>query len=127
MGNQSMSPLGPTGTVLNIQHSCTHGGPGMRTTVFLKGCSFRCKWCSNPESIRPKPELAYNLNRCIGDKECGLRIAGCPESAIFTIDSDVKVRTNWDLCTNCGKCVPVCPPKALYLFGRGLEGPECGT
>ena len=50
----------PTGRVLNIQHFCTHDGPGIRTTVFLKGCPLRCKWCSNPESIHPKPELAYN-------------------------------------------------------------------
>ncbi len=48
-----------TGLVLNIQHFCTHDGPGIRTNVFLKGCSLRCKWCSNPESIHPKPELAY--------------------------------------------------------------------
>ena len=86
-----------TGTVLNIQHFSIHDGPGMRTTVFLKGCSFRCKWCSNPESIHPKPELAYKLNACIGTKECGFCLKECPESAIFTVDSDVKVRINWDL------------------------------
>ena len=60
-----------TGVVLNIQHFSTHDGPGIRTNVFLKGCSLRCKWCSNPESIHPKPELGYNANRCIGKHECG--------------------------------------------------------
>ena len=68
-----------TGLVLNIQHFCTHDGPGIRTTVFLKHCSLRCKWCSNPESIHPKPELAYNPSKCIGKKECGLclkRVSG---------------------------------------------------
>jgi pyruvate formate lyase activating enzyme len=109
-----------TGTVLNIQHFSIHDGPGMRTTVFLKGCSFRCKWCSNPESIHPKPELAYKMSACIGTKECGFCLKECPESAIFTVDSDLKVRINWDLCTNCSKCVPVCPPKALYLFGEAM-------
>ena len=108
------------GIILNIQHFSTHDGPGMRTTVFLKGCTLRCKWCSNPESIQPKPELAYNLNKCIGKDQCGFCLKECPESAIFNVDSDTKVRINWDLCTNCGKCVPVCPPQALYLFGQEM-------
>src|SRR5512142_115713 len=112
------------GTVLNIQHFCTHDGPGIRTTVFLKGCSLRCKWCSNPESIHPRPELAYNPSKCIGKTECGLCLKECPESAIFAVDSDVRVRINWDLCTNCGKCVPVCPSIALYQFGREMTVTE---
>ncbi len=106
-----------TGRVLNIQHFCTHDGPGIRTNVFLKGCSLRCKWCCNPESIHPKPELAYDLKSCIGEKECGLCLKECPESAIYIVDSDGKVRINWDLCTNCAKCGPVCPSEALYDFG----------
>lgn len=110
-----------TGRVLNIQHFCTHDGPGIRTTVFLKGCSLRCKWCSNPESIHPKPELAYNPGKCIGEAECGLCLPKCPESAIYVVGEgarpDDKVRINWDLCTNCGLCVPECPTNALYLFG----------
>ena len=111
-----------TGLVLNIQHFCTHDGPGIRTTVFLKGCSLRCKWCSNPESIHSKPELAYNAGKCIGEKQCGFCLKNvCPESAIYVVGSgeraDDKVRINWDLCANCGKCVPVCPSQALYMFG----------
>jgi len=124
MTNSSVAAAAPTGIVLNIQHFCTHDGPGIRTTVFLKGCSLRCKWCSNPESIHPKPELAYNLGRCIGTEECGLCLKECPESAIFTLDSDAKVRINWDLCTNCGKCVPACPPQALYIFGKQMTVDE---
>ena len=57
MKNQTINPSDITGTVLNIQRYCSHDGPGIRTTVFLKGCSLRCKWCGNPESIRIKPEL----------------------------------------------------------------------
>jgi pyruvate formate lyase activating enzyme len=114
----------PTGMVLNIQHFCTHDGPGIRTNVFLKFCSLRCQWCSNPESIHPKPELAYNPGKCIGTKECGLCLKECPESAIFTVDSDLAVRINWDLCTNCGKCVPACPPQALSLFGHEMTVDE---
>lgn len=124
MNSSPLTTSVPKGVVLNIQHFSTHDGPGMRTTVFLKGCTLRCKWCSNPESINPKPELAYNLNRCIGKDQCGFCLKECPESAIFNVDSDTKVRTNWDLCTNCGKCVPVCPPQALYLFGREMTVDE---
>ncbi|HVO64634.1 MAG TPA: glycyl-radical enzyme activating protein [Terriglobales bacterium] len=113
-----------SGIVLNIQHFCTNDGPGIRTNVFLKGCSLRCKWCSNPESIHPKPELAYDLNKCIGEKECGLCLKECPESALFVLEPDAKVRVNWDLCTNCAKCVPVCPPNALYLFGKEMSVEE---
>src|SRR5512138_3798952 len=95
-----------TGLVLNIQYFCTHDGPGIRATVFLKFCSLRCKWCSNPESIHSKPELTYNLNKCISEKECRLCLKECPESAIYVVGFgdrvDDKVRINWELCANCG-------------------------
>jgi pyruvate formate lyase activating enzyme len=114
-----------TGLVLNIQHFSTHDGPGIRTNVFLKGCSLRCKWCSNPESIKIKPELAYNQSRCLGEKECGYCLKDvCPESAIYVPasgeNSDDKIRVNWDLCTNCGKCIAVCPSQSLYMFGQEM-------
>lgn len=119
-----MNSQTPKGVVLNIQHFCTNDGTGIRTTVFLKGCSLRCKWCCNPESIHPKPELAYDLKKCIGEKECGLCLKECPEMAISVMPSDAKMRIDWDLCTNCGKCVPVCPPNALYLFGKEMTVDE---
>ncbi len=118
--SQSVDAQHPTGTVLNIQHFCTHDGPGIRTTVFLKACSLRCKWCCNPESIHPKPELSYNPGKCIGEKECGFCLKECPETALYTVDSDGKVRVNWDLCTNCEKCVGPCPTQALNLFGKTM-------
>lgn len=125
MENKPVNTKALAGLVLNIQHFCTHDGPGIRTNVFLKGCSLRCKWCSNPESIRQKPELAYNPGKCIGEKQCGFCLKNvCPESAIYVAGSGDpagdKVRINWDLCTNCGKCVPVCPTNALYLFGQEM-------
>ena len=124
MENQPVNPKAPTGLVLNIQHFCTHDGPGIRTNVFLKGCSLRCKWCSNPESIHPKPELAYNPGKCIGEKQCGFCLKNvCPESAIYVVGSgdraDDKVRINWDLCTNCGKCVSVCPSQCALPVWTG--------
>lgn len=119
----------PTGLVLNIQHFCTHDGPGIRTNVFLKGCSLRCKWCSNPESIDLKPELGYKPGQCIGEKQCGFCLKEvCPESAIYVVGSgaraDDKVHINWDLCTNCGKCVEVCPTDALHLFGQEMTAEQ---
>lgn len=125
MTNPATDRKAPTGLVLNIQHFCTHDGPGIRTNVFLKGCSLRCKWCSNPESIDLKPELAYKETQCLGEKQCGFCLKGlCPESAIYVVGegdrADDKVRINWDLCTNCGKCVPVCPSNALYMFGQEM-------
>ena len=71
MSNHSTNPSVLTGTVLNIQRYCSHDGPGIRTNVFLKGCSLRCKWCGNPESIRLKPELSYDPKKCKG-RECSL-------------------------------------------------------
>ena len=121
-----MSTATLTGRVLNIQHFCTHDGPGIRTTVFVKGCPLRCKWCSNPESIHPKPELAYNPTKCIGEKQCGYCIKACPESAIFVVGDGAsdKVHINWDQCTNCGRCMPICPTEALYEFGREMTVDE---
>jgi pyruvate formate lyase activating enzyme len=114
----------PAGRVLNIQHFSTHDGPGIRTTVFLKGCSLRCSWCSNPESIHPKPELGYNPGKCIGETECGLCLKECPESALFVVPPGGKVGVHWDLCTNCARCIPVCPPEALFEFGRTMTADE---
>jgi pyruvate formate lyase activating enzyme len=123
MKNESMNTKGPTGLVLNIQHFCTHDGPGIRTNVFLKQCSLRCKWCSNPESIHPKPELAYNPSKCIGKKECGLCLKPpFPEGAMYVIDgADDKVHVNWDLAGDCDQeTVSYCPTMALTMFGQEM-------
>ncbi len=116
-------PAAPKGIVLNIQHFCTHDGPGIRTTVFLKFCSLRCKWCSNPESIHPKPELAYNPAKCIGRKACGLCLKPpCPQGAFYGIDGpDDRILVNWELAADCSvESVSVCPTGALHLFGEEM-------
>jgi pyruvate formate lyase activating enzyme len=125
--NPHMHTKALTGAVLNIQHFCTHDGPGIRTTVFLKGCSLRCKWCSNPESIHPKPELAYNPSKCIGKQECGLCLKPpFPEGAMYVIDgADDKVHVNWDLAGECDQeTVSLCPTRALHLFGQEMTVDE---
>jgi pyruvate formate lyase activating enzyme len=123
VSTQTNNPSAPTGRVLNIQRYCSHDGPGIRTTVFLKGCSLRCKWCGNPESINQKPELGYDPKLCTGKKECGACLKPpCPEGAFYVVDGpDDKIHVNWDLASSCGEeCVSVCPTKALYLFGETM-------
>jgi len=123
MSKQSNSSSTLTGRVLNIQRYCSHDGPGIRTTVFLKGCSLRCKWCSNPESIRPKPELGYDPKQCTGKKECGLCLESpFPEGAFYVVEgADDRIKVNWDLASDCDEAtVALCPTKALYMFGQEM-------
>ena len=117
-----------TGTVLNIQRYCSHDGPGIRTTVFLKGCSLRCKWCSNPESIKRKPELSFGPETCIGAKECGACLKPpFPEGAFYVVDGgpDDRVRVNWDLATEIDQAMAdLCPTDAIEMFGKIMTAEE---
>ena len=100
------------GTVTNIQRFSIHDGPGIRTTVFLKGCNLRCFWCHNPETWRPKPELQIFPDKCIG---CGACIDACPEGAHAMVDGQKTF--NRDLCVACGKCAETCYAEALVFTG----------
>jgi pyruvate formate lyase activating enzyme len=126
MSTSATNSTDPTGIVLNIQRYCSHDGPGIRTTVFLKGCSLRCKWCSNPESIRPKPELAYDPKKCKG-RECSLCLkAPFPEGAFyFTEGEDGPVKVNWDLASGCDEAAcSICPTGALEMYGKRMTVDE---
>jgi pyruvate formate lyase activating enzyme len=123
MTNQTINPLEMTGTVLNIQRYCSHDGPGIRTNVFLKGCSLRCKWCGNPESIQMKPELSYDPKKCKG-KKCGICLkAPFPEAAFYFVDGDdEKVVVNWQLAKDCDQeMASLCPTGALEMFGKTMS------
>lgn len=90
--------------IFNIQRFSTHDGPGIRTTVFFKGCPLACAWCHNPESQAFEPELMVDEERCTG---CGACIATCPAGAIAHDDTG-RVTTDRTRCTACGACVDAC-------------------
>jgi pyruvate formate lyase activating enzyme len=102
--------------VLNIQRMSTEDGPGLRTTVFLKGCSLRCTWCHNPESMDPKPQLVWYRVRCIGAGEC---VTACREDALARSDGGVVI--DRARCTACGDCAARCPSGALETLGTRWE------
>ncbi len=104
------------GWVFDIQHYSIHDGPGIRTTVFLKGCPLRCGWCQNPESQDLKPELYSIADKCSG---CGVCVALCPERAI-RIDAGIA-ETDRSRCTACGACVPACPQGARKIAGEFMS------
>jgi len=107
------------GLVFNIQGFSLHDGPGIRTTVFLKGCPLNCKWCSNPESIRPVPEIMSYSLRCVG---CGRCVEICPEHAI-TIAHGKSV-IDWEKCDRCLKCATVCLTGGITLVGKRMSVEE---
>ena len=107
------------GQILNIQHFCVDDGPGIRTTVFFKGCPLRCAWCHNPETYERGVEIMYRPDRCRGCLAC---VAVCPTGAhraqdgVHTLD-----RTD---CIRCGACATVCTPNALERAGNEMSAEE---
>jgi pyruvate formate lyase activating enzyme len=106
------------GRIFNIQYFCVHDGPGIRTTVFLKGCPLRCLWCHNPEGIHYRKYLSFSDRKCIN---CGACVKACPEVHKMVDGKHVIDRT---LCDNKGNCVIACPTKALDTVGRDVTVQE---
>lgn len=99
--------------VLNIQRLSTEDGPGLRTTVFFKGCSLDCSWCQNPESIDMRQEIEWLEARCIG---CEICIDGCPNQAVESHSDGIHI--NREKCISCYNCATNCPTLALELKGE---------
>jgi len=104
------------GIVFDIKRYSIHDGPGIRDTVFLKGCPLRCWWCHNPESQAFEPVVLYKPDRCIG---CGACENACPNNAIRLTQRGFVADP--DLCANCGVCVDVCPAEARELVGKEVS------
>lgn len=107
------------GLIFNIQRFSIHDGPGIRTTVFFKGCSLRCFWCHNPESIDPDPQIQVFPQKCIG---CGKCFEVCPANAHQMKDGQrVFLR---ELCKGCGMCAETCYAEALVMTGKWMTVQE---
>jgi len=107
------------GVVFNIQRFSIHDGPGIRTTVFLKGCSLRCGWCSNPESVRLSPEIITRDIKCI---RCGKCVEACSQQAITVVENTRIIQ--WEKCNYCMKCAEVCPSGAIERAGEYMTVAE---
>ena len=117
-----------TGMVYDIQGFSVQDGPGIRTTIFLKGCPLRCPWCHSPESQAFYPQLSWISMRCLGTERCEQRcIKACPKQAIrqegtrtdsLTGNQLQMIHVDRQLCDNCGVCASACHPHALYLCGE---------
>lgn len=105
------------GYIFEIKHFAVHDGPGIRTTVFFKGCPLRCVWCHNPESISRKQQIAYIEHKC---RNCGSCAVVCPNGAQF-MDSSRSHRFERGKCMSCGQCTEICSQKGLILYGREVS------
>jgi pyruvate formate lyase activating enzyme len=125
------------GRIFDIERYATHDGPGIRTTLFLKGCFLSCQWCHNPESISGQPELMFDESKCLLCLGC---FAACQQGALYWVDQageriphdriphfrahreELGGRVyNADACLLCGSCVDACYPKALVMAGRMIS------
>jgi glycyl-radical enzyme activating protein len=107
------------GIIYDIQRFSLHDGPGIRTTVFLKGCPLRCAWCCNPESTHPEPQLSYDETKCL---QCGKCAEVCPKDALRLVSGRLKV--DHELCDACEKCLIVCPSGAMKILGSSMDSEE---
>jgi pyruvate formate lyase activating enzyme len=104
------------GLVFNVQRCSIHDGPGIRTTVFLKGCPLRCRWCCNPEALHPYPEIITRDVKCIRSGHCA---DVCRQHAIV-LDGGVR-RIDWARCDQCTECAAVCRAHAIEVTGNYMS------
>lgn len=102
--------------LMDVKRFAVHDGPGIRTTLFLKGCPLKCIWCHNPEGIQAKPQMAYYRHKCIGCGEC---VRVCLAGA-QTVTAEEGHRFDRENCIACGACVNVCLGEAMLRYGRTI-------
>lgn len=111
----------PEAVIFDIKHYAIHDGPGIRTTVFFKGCPLKCGWCHNPEGINPVPEIFLHSSRC--DEGCHSCLEDCPQGAL-TKPSHSQISIDRTKCNLCGLCESVCSFSALELVGKKMTVSE---
>jgi pyruvate formate lyase activating enzyme len=99
--------------IFDIRRYSINDGPGIRITIFMKGCPLKCAWCHNPESQSPEVQKLYTASKCIGAQDC---IEVCPEDALTLTPEGIV--TDGEKCTLCGKCAEACPSKAIEMSGK---------
>jgi pyruvate formate lyase activating enzyme len=113
---------GTKGTIFKIKRFSVHDGPGIRTSVFLKGCPLNCVWCHSPEGIGPDISIWFNQNACI---RCGRCVKACPEEALrMNNGSYPYIEIDRSKCRVTGNCVRVCPAKAMQFTGMVVSPEE---
>lgn len=114
-----LSQMVESGIVTNIQRCSTEDGPGIRTTVFLKGCPLSCIWCHNIETIKPEPQIVWYSTKCIGDQAC---VEACPEGVLELKPEGMQIAR--EKCVACGDCEAVCPADAIKIMGSTWKSNE---
>ncbi len=110
-----------SGMLFDIKHYAVHDGPGIRTTLFFKGCPLRCWWCHNPEGISPEKELIVKPKRCL--EECRLCLSSCPENALSKPEGKT-IQVDRKKCRAQARCAEICPTGALEMVGKTMTVTE---